>query len=1078
MVGKATRHPRPLERKRRRSNDSNQGSSQRSSRADEHNIAEAEIVVASSSQGRQRGRPKSKKPRTSTGSGSIDKIHQDGAGQDGASNAEVDEPSETPEKHVHFFEHHATEKGTTAAPGIIPGLSRTSLPPFPTRKATARRNDERASLPPTLNGSPVPIEELHFSPLRTIIDPRLRRRLRRSHLSEEVNNIEGERREEHRALRQAKEEIKELQLQLELQRQLSMDVGGEPEEKLRAREEELKQLKGNMQEMQDRLGHDLDSEDNDLDGFEDAPPSIGVDDAPTSPSCDQNADGGSHGSLTTTEYDVAEASTRISIYDPAWEKERRDLEQGHIDLSRQLSDAKSTIQILTIELSNLGFDNDNNSSNANAIIDSIRNAFHQARIEVDHLLTDRMSNPTSNKQFLILVQDTIRSLRNSQNEAGAKIEHLKEMEQLLKDQCDRLLDEMVAMGIREQMLQAQWHELDVSNETKEKRIVGLEDLVATLQDAVHEQKVLLQEKDNHIAPLQQEVQTKTRDHEKLRGALESYRDEVKKLESLIGRLEKEHAVQIAKMEADQKVQIDGLNQAYEEEKQHLSTAEADIYTKTAMITALELRLEEEGSRVDDLKTQYADATSQANLQRSQRETAEAENTAKEVFINGLQVQIADLESTLIETQEKLGKMKQNLETEHRQRERAESALDNANGKVANLEKEVNHRGVQANELRQKIFELQVSKDKAIKELEGEAIRLEQGLRQNLDNEIDHREDIERHLSQLEDELSRVKSELQNTEHDMATVLKEKDAIIQDQANEVTTLHANLDDTASRLDTVTTNLENLKNQNRKEVASLRADLHNANLDISSLTNHIQSLEHAAHESDASHAKALHTRDERLEALSHALATERATGAVLAADKASLERRVEAEAEAMLEAGNKAADEISTLQHALQARAADIETWQLRYGQLRDEYAAEVANQDAEITALKARVRARDEEIGVLREDRADLTARLVRAVRNSELVMARVQRDVDATRARTEQETVQLAGLRREILQGVDVVEFEAENAVVGAEDGEEKLPDVPNAVDHGPVVKKLKGSARKMMRDSGIGMETGMSSSP
>ena len=130
------------------------------------------------------------------------------------------------------------------ASGLTPHLRRSTLSsrPEPTTPRTGRRQARQPTALPSPPTSPI---KLYFSPLKQILDPRVKRRLRRSHLSETINDIEAEQRQERREERQQREaqqareeRIKELELELELQRQLGIEVNTEEEQRISDLEKE------------------------------------------------------------------------------------------------------------------------------------------------------------------------------------------------------------------------------------------------------------------------------------------------------------------------------------------------------------------------------------------------------------------------------------------------------------------------------------------------------------------------------------------------------------------------------------------------------------------------------------------------------------------------------------------------------------------------------------------------------------------------------------------------------------------------------------------------------------------------
>jgi len=133
-----------------------------------------------------------------------------------------------PKKRVRFSDPGPEVSNATASTGITPFINRTTINPLPgspsptSTRPLAKPPRRRQSLPslrvvassaalpsPPLSG------EFQFAPLRQLLDPRAKRRLRRNHLSEEINEIEAEKRVEGKK----EDEIKALRAELAVVRQ-------------------------------------------------------------------------------------------------------------------------------------------------------------------------------------------------------------------------------------------------------------------------------------------------------------------------------------------------------------------------------------------------------------------------------------------------------------------------------------------------------------------------------------------------------------------------------------------------------------------------------------------------------------------------------------------------------------------------------------------------------------------------------------------------------------------------------------------------------------------------------------------
>ena len=167
-----------------------------------------------------------------------------------------------PKKKVRFSDPFP-ETSSASSTGITPFVRRTTIEPCqasrpPTPRLLARAPRRRASMP-NIPATMPPFEpsstlelsspiEVQFAPLRQVLSGRMKRQLRRNHLSEELNEIESDKKEHARR----KQEIEQLREELALARQLGNEVAGSSEDsgnsdRIRELEDELVTLKTEMQ---------------------------------------------------------------------------------------------------------------------------------------------------------------------------------------------------------------------------------------------------------------------------------------------------------------------------------------------------------------------------------------------------------------------------------------------------------------------------------------------------------------------------------------------------------------------------------------------------------------------------------------------------------------------------------------------------------------------------------------------------------------------------------------------------------------------------------------------------------------
>lgn len=204
-----------------------------------------------------------RKRRASTGLGSPSKdSSQPTTSGATASRQEMTTPK-TPtkvKKRVRFSDPGPQILDDASSTGITPHIKRTTLSsnvrPLSLNRLPVKSPRQRRSMPAmlTLNPSaslptPPASGDIHFAPLRQMLDDRMKRRLRRNHLSEEINDINTEK---VTANNRRDEEIRRLKEELELVKHSRNEImddahdGGTIVNKTKELEEEILRLKEEM----------------------------------------------------------------------------------------------------------------------------------------------------------------------------------------------------------------------------------------------------------------------------------------------------------------------------------------------------------------------------------------------------------------------------------------------------------------------------------------------------------------------------------------------------------------------------------------------------------------------------------------------------------------------------------------------------------------------------------------------------------------------------------------------------------------------------------------------------------------
>jgi len=432
--------------------------------------------------------------------------------------------------------------------GLTPRLRRTTLAHKPRTPRTAPRSARRNSVPqnyPSSSSPLAPVSELQFTTLKQVLDDRIRRRLRRSHLSEEINDIEehqrNETRKKHQELAQLREDcvkkeetIKELQLELELQRQRGIEVNAEEDERVTNLQKELESFKQELlhreadpQSVQPGSESDVPTEpDYTMLTSDDINSTWEEATIPSSPPLL---------SRHTESFNIGstDASTQAALQDPAHEAELQFLRAAISRYTDEAYDAKAALESVRVDLQSLGFGN--KDASMEELVFAIRAAFRKARLDLEYLLPGETAVGFENNILLQTMIEHVRSLFQHVEECGKIADRHQQSESALRGQFNRALEKVAAVEKETEELvvhlECARREATAVREETEKIVLGLREDLQSQSRRTDVDKLRIME-------LETENEEQATTVARLQKALESYRAEVSSLEALVTLMEK------------------------------------------------------------------------------------------------------------------------------------------------------------------------------------------------------------------------------------------------------------------------------------------------------------------------------------------------------------------------------------------------------------------------------------------------------------------------------------------------------------------------------------------------------------
>ncbi|KAJ5064070.1 hypothetical protein J3E74DRAFT_462654 [Bipolaris maydis] len=804
----------------------------------------------------------------------------------------------------------APQASTQPLPGLTPHLDRVGA----ARKRFVNIRRSRMSMPAQLHIERVDeVDEnnsnrVQFAPLTQVLDSRARRRLRRSHLSQEVNSFEDHQKKDkklflelRRQLREQDEKIKDLEYQLEARRLGEIDITDAHADELQVQLDEARQQIDELRASSLYNGDDNEEPVN-LSDDEEALVMVDPEDLhmsqdldmepiPTGKYASRALEISSQMTLDLTE---GEEVMMDKIEDEAIERYERELQQ----LSKALGESQGALRLITIELQNLRFVEAGASSSD--ILAELRHGFEDIRAEIEKFFPGTTSGVT-NQQLLQKVPQLFGGIFYELKEKITLLKDSQKTEVLLRRQYEGVLDLLGDSEERVKQLES------------DRTILELEERNATLTNLNDEQEAQLTKQDSDIADLEDENATYKQNVAELEEALEKYRQDLDNVTTAATEFENNHHETIARMEKEHEEAIAALDDLRAAEQEGREMAEAEVEQKNDYIQQLEESIEHMSTL---------------------REPAETERDEQIEQVYKHANTIENLTDTVTELKGQLNEYRDNLAAE-------------PNEKIEDLNIRLHDTGIQANELRSKLFQLQQEKEAAISELEEDAEERENELNNQLESESQLREDAEKTIGRLEQQILQLEGDIATLENNLADMTESRNQLEQDRDVQV----ANL---AGQLADLTNKYAALENSTSSTIASLQANIIDLNNQVQRQQSEIEDLIEQVAEKER----------EKIENLEEDLSNQKAENESYRRENDSLSRRVEAEANELLNIVGAHNDQINSLNAVIRSHEATIKTLQDSSEKRAAEYEELLEDRNNEITEMRLLGDARVETIVLL------------------------------------------------------------------------------------------------------------------
>ncbi|TKA82978.1 hypothetical protein B0A55_01555 [Friedmanniomyces simplex] len=1005
-------------------------------------------------------------------------------------------------KHVHFGggAHHDGDGERSTATNLTPHprkfesmTRRITMSPSVGHSSKRTASGSRMSLPPSWSQDTTSeptriIQELQFAPLRAVLDERVKRRLRRSHLSEEQIAIEDHVKADRRTsleldqLRaeaaEKKARIEQLSYELETQRQLAIDVTDDvdAQQRVLALEQDLDETRRELAEHMEehRLGGDhLNQNMLVLDSQEEIVEYPQLPAAPSSP-----FDVEMNGSRSARDIDTktvlktstsGRTSLNVAKLAADFDAERQSFKDAIQVFSREAADARAELQVLKIELEALGFGGDDVSSKV--ILEHIRESFASVRESIETILLDTLPEEATSQDIIEIL---IANVKEFADRLRAQDQDLHEKNALVTDlthQIEGLLEHLAEAEIKYKKLQEHWDQLDKRTDEQARQIEDLEEQL----DSVEAERDALQAQ---VADRTAEAKELGRDHadfikniETLTVSLDRYRAEENRLAELITRMELEYAENTRKMNQEREETVQDLENRLDTEIVFRGEAEKQADDRQTEITQLNLQIEQISTERDALQDELQAVTAERDAEKAGRDTAEDSLEDRNAEVADLTIRVDRLEEELELMTAQVDELRKLNETGRHQREAAEQDLDDRNGEVDQLNRKLETQGQEANKLRMKLFEVQQQKDTEIKDLELQMSERDEQYQNDISEEVARREAADDLAAQRAAIILELETRIVQIELSMRDNLAERDERIEALEADVAARDTEIEGLKMDLRSAENDLDNERAQKEERIDELDGSIVALQATVSDYEAQIRQMQQQVINDTELHNSEIDDRNDRIAVLHAQAAQTKDTIEDLEAQKTSLEKRVEEEAEAMLDLQNAKEDEIEGYKAQLQDKQDKITVVESKAVQADQAWQEVLGMREQEIEELKVAAMGTEEVVVTLANDFEAMRQRFREYFARSTMAIEKLQAAVltAKTVADDEGEGLKAEGLAAlEEVEGYDLVgRLEVRRVVTKTATGT-----AGTGEGSGSGGKKGKGG-RKSRRvvDSGIGIE-------
>jgi len=651
------------------------------------------------------------------------------------------------------------------------------------------------------------------------------------------------------------------------------------------------------------------------------------------------------------------------------EQEHASFEASVKKLTKEVAEAKSSLEIIMVELKSMGFGSEN--SDPQAVLQAVRSAFSSVRNRLRVILPVESSDSVLENVLLNNIVERLISIDRINKGKDRQLQDKALLEKDLMQQINSLVEKLADAEVFKRGMEQSYTKLDSEFTYDQTYIDEMEVRLVEIGREHERVSTMLQAKVDELDDMTHENASLKASLSQLESELVSYKETEREFNSQVEETILNMNAQMESLKTGFEGELADLTQRIENETIERHNAEEKSNQLTVDLRTITKALEDGTVQLEGLQIELDQVKVIRDDVQEQLNTSDTTIREQETIISELQNDLEVAETCIANQEEQLTELKQLRDAEKKQRESAESDLDESRDKIVQMEDKIRKTGIEANELRQKLYEAQLRHEKSIKDMQANMDQKYTQHQKELTDESNARKAAEILAAENEGIIDNLKVSLQNIEMEFKQEIQQRDGTIIAMKTSGDLLESQFHGVNVELERQVEDFNKLVSESEGRISTLKEQVEQLETDLGSKEVSLVRIQDEATKQQKLMTDALHERDATIAVQINEIDGQEKYIDALKHEKQSLESRVESEAEAMLTYQAEKEAEIVDLQATVSLKFAEVQDLSIKATEADKAWNAVKLQHEETISTLQSTAQTYESQLEVQKDHNKEM-----------------------------------------------------------------------------------------------------------